>query len=412
MGIIKDINNILKYGQKTTTYKYATLLAIIDYIIEHPSEASINNLHFIPIVYLARQFVFYYYPLSFYDFYQGSLASGKKLKIFKYINDLKLSIEKESGNYRDKAFLSKITSLKENGIFWISTLCILPDNLPNYLIKLLWKVRNLILYQPLRFLHNVKSNTIKLFGILCDEINYKYDYDVHRKAGIKHTVPDPLNWVELLQYDNTSIIINDITYKDLEMYRFWARNVILNSWVDYSSDNKKLKGGDCDTDFLYKIIYYVYNFKNQLNFKITSYYRKLYEKINAMSCIYTGSSFESNKDFHIDCFLPWFYYPINRFWNLFPSKKEITLNKKNNLVEWNKNIEANIQMHIRKCIQNKDNPIIENDLKYFYYILQKRQDIRISEYENTLIEKELFEFIKSEYMNLLKMNPGKIFKIN
>lgn len=38
MTLIRDINNILEYGRKTTSYKYATLLAIFDFITEHPSE--------------------------------------------------------------------------------------------------------------------------------------------------------------------------------------------------------------------------------------------------------------------------------------------------------------------------------------------------------------------------------------
>ena len=74
MTLIRDINNILEYGRKTTSYKYATLLAIFDFITEHPSELPINNLHFIPIDYLARQFISYYYPFSFHNFYQGFLV--------------------------------------------------------------------------------------------------------------------------------------------------------------------------------------------------------------------------------------------------------------------------------------------------------------------------------------------------
>lgn len=80
MTLIRDINNILEYGRKTTSYKHATLLGIFDFITEQPSEQPINNLHFIPIIYLARQFLSYYYPFSFYDFYQGSLAADKKFE--------------------------------------------------------------------------------------------------------------------------------------------------------------------------------------------------------------------------------------------------------------------------------------------------------------------------------------------
>jgi len=90
MTLIRDINNILEYGRKMTSYKYATLLAVFDFITEHPSEQTINNLHFIPIVYLARQFISYYYPFSFHNYYQGSLAADKSLKVLNFIDKFKL----------------------------------------------------------------------------------------------------------------------------------------------------------------------------------------------------------------------------------------------------------------------------------------------------------------------------------
>jgi hypothetical protein len=60
MGVIKDISSILTYGEMSTSYKHATLLALFDYIAEQTSEAAANNFHFVPIVYLSRQFVAYY----------------------------------------------------------------------------------------------------------------------------------------------------------------------------------------------------------------------------------------------------------------------------------------------------------------------------------------------------------------
>ena len=135
MTLIRDINNILEYGRKTTSYKYATLIAIFDFITEHPSEAAINNLHFVPIDYLARQFVAYYYLFSFYSFYQGALAADKSLKVLNYIDEFKLKIRSEGG-FKNK-ILRKIRSLEEGGIFWINRLYELPDELPISLTKLL-----------------------------------------------------------------------------------------------------------------------------------------------------------------------------------------------------------------------------------------------------------------------------------
>ncbi|MHA1196932.1 MAG: hypothetical protein ACTSSM_12635, partial [Promethearchaeota archaeon] len=233
MGLIKDINNILKYGQKTTTYKYATLLAIFDYIVEHPSEASINNLHFIPIVYLAKQFISYYYPLSFHDFYQGSLAKGKRIKIFNYIDEFQKNLRNEPLTATNKKYFNKIISSRESGIFWINTLFNLHYDLPNCLIKLLWKVRKLILDQPLQYLHNVKGETIRFFGLICDDVSFKSRYDVHREISIRQDPPKNLNWIKMLQYDKSSIIIDDLTYRNLGFFRFWAREVILKAWFDY-----------------------------------------------------------------------------------------------------------------------------------------------------------------------------------
>jgi hypothetical protein len=61
VGVIKDISSILTYGEMSTSYKHATLLALFDYIAEQPSEAAANNFHFLPLVDLARQFVAHYW---------------------------------------------------------------------------------------------------------------------------------------------------------------------------------------------------------------------------------------------------------------------------------------------------------------------------------------------------------------
>ncbi|MHA1693725.1 MAG: hypothetical protein ACTSUG_00570, partial [Candidatus Helarchaeota archaeon] len=112
MTLIKLINSILEIARKTTTYKFATLLSIFDYVIDHPEEEPINNFHFIPIIYLARQFFSYYYPLSYYDFSQGT-STG--LAIYSQINK-KL---KNNDKINDKLLLKALKSRAE-GIVWIN----------------------------------------------------------------------------------------------------------------------------------------------------------------------------------------------------------------------------------------------------------------------------------------------------
>ncbi|KKN30631.1 hypothetical protein LCGC14_0832190, partial [marine sediment metagenome] len=228
MTLIRDINSILEYGRKTTSHKYVTLLCIFDFITEHPSEQAINNLHFIPIVYLARQFISYYYPFSFHNFYQGSLATDKSLKVLNYINEFKVKILSEG--YSKEKIHQKICTLKEGGVFWINRLYELPEPLAEILIKLLWKVRRRILSQPLHHLHNVNGEIIRFFGILNNDLPFKASYDEHRIQSIKHKKPSSMTWSEILQYDKTSLIIDDLTYQELARYRFWTRDVILKAW--------------------------------------------------------------------------------------------------------------------------------------------------------------------------------------
>ena len=408
MTLIRDINNILEYGRKTTSYKYATLLAIFDFITEHPSELPINNLHFIPIVYLARQFISYYYPFSFHKFYQGSLAEDKKLKVLNFIDDFKSQVHSE-GNIQDK-ILNKIRSLDEGGIFWINRLYELPDSLPVSLIELLWKVRGRILLQPLNYLHNVNGEIIRFFGILNSDLPFKASYDEHRAQAIKQKRPSSIDWSVLLQYDRTSLIIDDLTYQELARYRFWTRDVILKAWFTYCLEGESRKNNSPNIEILlYKLLGYIYSSEVSRDPLLISHYREFYGDIGATKGIYMGNVFESGSNYHIDHFLPWSYYPINRFWNLYPSEPSINLIKSNHITNWNDNLEENIRFHLRLCLNHKEHPLIENDLRYFYIHLLKNPKLDILHHENELIEEEIISFLKSERKKLLEIIPGRIF---
>lgn len=408
MTLIRDINNILEYGRKTTSYKYATLLGIFDFITEHPSEPPINNLHFIPIVYLARQFISYYYPFSFYDFYQGSLAADKTLKVLNLINTFKLKVPSEKGT--QEIILQKVQTLKESGVFWINRVYELPYLLPESLIDLLWNVRERILLQPLNYLHNVNGEIIRFFGMLNSELPFKSSYDEHRSQAIKQKRPNSLAWTELLQYDNTSLILDDMTYQELAKYRFWARDVILKSWFSYCLEGESRRIYSTKFEILlYKLLGYIYTSDLARDPLLLSHYRDFYEEINSKKCIYSGIRFESGKAYHIDHLLPWSFYPVNRFWNLYPSDPTINIKKSNNIPEWTESLEENIRSHIRLCLIKKDHQLIANDLNYYYCFLHKNKDLDILSRENELIEEEIISFLKSERKKLLEIIPGRIF---
>ncbi|KKM70344.1 hypothetical protein LCGC14_1441720, partial [marine sediment metagenome] len=409
MTLIRDINNILEYGRKTTSYKYATLLAIFDFITEHPSELAINNLHFIPIVYLARQFISYYYPFSFHNFYQGSLAADKSLKVLNYIDEFK--VKTRSGDNTTDKIHQKIRTLKEGGVFWVNRLYELPDSLTETLIKLLWQVRQRILLQPLTFLHKVKGEIIRFFSILNSDLPFKSSYDEHREGAIKQRKPPVITWADILQYDKTALVIDDLTYQELARYRFWTRDVILKAWFNYCLEGESKRNNSTSIEILlFKLLGYIYTSDLARDPLLISHYRDLYEELGAKICVYTGNLIKSGADYHIDHLLPWSYYPINRFWNLYPSEPSINIKKSNNIPEWTDFLEENIRSHIQLCLSHKEHPLIYNDLNYYYYNLMKNRDLDILNRENKLIEKEIISFLKSERKKLLEIVPGRIFK--
>ena len=90
----------------------------------------------------------------------------------------------------------------------------LPELLTENLVKLLWKVRQSILMQPLKFLHNVNGEIIRFFSISNSDLPFKASYDEHREEAIKQKKPPSIKWVEIQQYDKDSLVIDDLTYQE------------------------------------------------------------------------------------------------------------------------------------------------------------------------------------------------------
>ncbi len=415
MTLIRDINNILEYGRKVTSYKFVTLLGIFDYIAEHATEAPINNLHFIPLAYLAKQFVSHYYPICMYDFPQGSLAEDKDVKVKTYIQDFKENIKKDELNHKNTVeIIEKIRVLEENGVFWINRLYELPDPLPNSLIKLLWITRNLILDQPLQFIHNVNGEIIRFFSLINSGTPFNSEYELHRKDGMRAKKPIAKNWIDLLKYDPTNIVIEDLTYQELARYRFWARAVILKAWYDFivrllekMTNNQHL---DSNLTIFHNLIEYSYLNKESRDQSLINHYRDFYTQIKGLKGVFSGKDIVPNEIFHLDHLLPWSYHPVNRFWNLYPCEPEINSKKSDNIPEWSESLERNVINHLKICLEHRENSLIENDLKYFYAITQKRDEKGVQKREEAKILKELLEHVKQEWTNLNEIVPGERFK--
>ncbi len=124
----------------------------------------------------------------------------------------------------------------------------------------------------------------------------------------------------------------------------------------------------------------------------------------------TGNSL-INQEYHIDHFLPWSYYPSNRFWNLFPCEIQINRNKYNKIPVWTDLIEENIRSNLKICLNHKEESLISNDLNYFYSIITKKENIDIPKKENESIEEDLVIFIKKEREKLAEIIPGEYFSL-
>ena len=143
-----------------------------------------------------------------------------------------------------------------------------------------------------------------------------------------------------------------------------------------------------------------------------SQYRNLYSEIGALNCIYSSNLFQPLDYFHLDHLLPWTYYPVNRFWNLYPCEPSINIRKSNLLPEWTPELEKSIREHLKLCLFNKEKSLIENDLRYYYILMQKNRAFDIINRDIVQIEEELIAYLKQEREKLLEIIPGQLFRYN
>lgn len=413
MGVLKDIYNILKFGKKTTTYKYAALLAVFDYISEFPSEPPRNNFHFIPIMHMARQCLRYYYPFSFSPVKQGTIAKDKNVKIMTLtrqfagkISDIAEKNDDTEDHHPALEDAVKIRAAKEDGFAYINEWFDMPGPLPDFAIRTLKKIRKRILMQPLRYIHNVNDEKIQFFGLNCERVEFNSDYDVHRKAGMKTKFETGQSWIQLMESDDTHLILDDSVYEQLAEIRLWGRNFVIKEWAEYLAEYNG-EGADFDMGRIFKMFDSIYRVSLERDNPLMARYRSLYEDIGFAAGFYSGDRLEM-ADAHVDHFLPWSLYPVNRFWNLVPVVPRVNGEKSDSLPEWNGSIAEKMKKHIDRCIEHADNPIISNDLRYYFRIVQKEKDFDIAKLQAGDAE-SLTSYVHTELERLQRIVPGRRF---
>ena len=116
MGAVRDILNILEFGRATSTYKFALLRSIVDYIFENPNLTNSLGFQLIPLFDISKRFLEYYWQLKLEGISQ---ASNESLAIWNnidtYLQEEKLAnIEKTAL----KEFFKKLyATLNEQIVF-------------------------------------------------------------------------------------------------------------------------------------------------------------------------------------------------------------------------------------------------------------------------------------------------------
>lgn len=411
MTLIRDINNILKYGRMTSSLKISTLLSIIDYVIEHPNEKPKNNFHFIPIVYLAKKLISYYFPLYFIDLKQGSFAEDKRLAIFGYIEDFLELLEGEE--YNNSKNLNKIATSGPKGIFWFNELFDTPEVLPKPVIGLLWKVRRKLIKMPLGKIHKVRGEEIRFFSLLTEGVNFHEEFSTHLSRSLELKKFSTTNWEGVREAEKSYLIIDDLTYQELTKYSLWAREVTLKAWFDYSAKRARNKDKDAKLDAkFFTVIGYAYMEDYPRDTGLMVEYKKIYNELNLNRCLYSGREFKQGENYDLDHFLPWSFYPVNRFWNLYPSDPIINRKKSNYLPAWSDLLEKRMRAHLAACLGQRKNKYLSNDLTYFYHYIQKDKEFDYLNAEEQLIEDDLLIHIKKDWTYLYNSKPGMLYEYN
>jgi hypothetical protein len=359
MYILGAIEYLTQSEKKSSTYKIALTLGIIDYIIENPSELPKNASHHIPIINIAQRWFYYYYPMIHYEevgVKQGptQVAIMKKLQVFFSENN-------------------KITSKEalEKHFFEIREMIENNEPLPVDFIKLLKEIRTIILAQPLRYIKmgdtfsgssnkkmqfKLTNTNFTVFGLVNNELNSLATYDDVRKQGKKWKIKkEPMTWHELISSENTFIQMGRFTYLEFVKLRFAIKDKLILDWIKTTQSFKVKK------DELNHLIYALHLHKKpalERDSRMMTALRKIVKnRFQEVNCLYCDE--DISKKFDLDHLIPWSKLPINYFYNLFPACSSCNSTKSDKIIE----IDDNLLQKLKKYLMEWLNVFYDDDEK-------------------------------------------------
>ena len=353
------VESVLFDEKKSSTYKFALMSAIMDYIIENPNEYPQNGFHNIQIIYLAKQWLYYYYPLMIYG-EKGIKQGSKQISLHKLTREF---IEKQ----QDKSFLYSTPE----AILKIKEKIDADELLDKELISLLIKIRNQIIDQPLQYIKiasnkkireeltsgvKFKEESFALFGLYNNSLlsGDLEDYQTIRsKSSAWKGKRGEMSWLELEREETLFIQMGHYTFRELAKSRFFIKDAIIKRWLEYSIENYLQN----DSKAIYALFHGLYLHKKEPEretLKMNKMRKIASEIFEPMSCIYCETEIKS---FDLDHFIPWSKYPVDRFWNLFPTCSSCNRKKSDKIVELGKRMQERLGNYLRVWLNYfKENP--------------------------------------------------------
>ncbi|MHA1222303.1 MAG: hypothetical protein ACTSP3_03370, partial [Candidatus Heimdallarchaeaceae archaeon] len=224
---------VLFTEKKSSTYKFALVSAIIDYIIEYPSEFPKNGFYNIPVIYLAKRWLYYYYPLMIYG-EKGVKQGAKQISLHKLIREFVEKQQDKSVSYLQPEAILKIREkIDDNEI------------LDKELVSLLINIRKQIIDQPLQYIKIASNKTIQeeltegikfkeepfaLFGLFNSSLapGDQEDYQsIRAKSLAWKGKRGELTWLELEKEETLYLQMGHYTYRELVKSRFFIKDAII-----------------------------------------------------------------------------------------------------------------------------------------------------------------------------------------
>jgi len=235
---------IIEKGHKTTTYKYALLQSIVDFCTETPKTELINGFFAIPLFYIAKKFLFYYWHFYNYGIWQGSRHDKNpfSISIFNYIAQFLDEMQESE--------LAKQISVDDPNTINIILEKLNSKEILNPKLKtLIYKIRSKCIKQPIRHLPNVLGEKYWLFTLIDDRISPRnaFDYILNNLTNISEI--DISSGFDLEEKDPAYLMLSQAVYQEIRDKEKILKTYIQNAWMQ---DCMKFSNDDLTPEDVYR----------------------------------------------------------------------------------------------------------------------------------------------------------------